>query len=522
MGQCVSTNSRRKDQKRILSLVRHMSLSNARMVSHIDLWEEYTTGESREVLGVGLNGAVVKIFSKRFSGLSYALKEIKTRSTSKSGPSESVLVGLVLNELEVCLQLDHLHIARVFEVYESTESVFLVTELCTGGELYAKLKSVSRFNEIETVFLVSQILKAVNYMHNLGIVHGDLKLENFIFYSPLANGSIFKSTLKLIDFGFSHLGPHAVRRPDGLICGSPQYMAPEKFLPRCSETTKADMWSVGIITFMCLTGKAPFPGSTMKEMHRYFEGSWSLKSGIRRNLDKFNISEDGIDFITKLLDRDVEGRMSAKDALAHRWMAGMELRRTNSRIKVVSELKKICELLIEFSKIGPLRRACFGLISMYGPPLLSLDSAPQFFDAVDTNNDGFIQLSELEELFAHNGYSTEEARKAFATTDMVGDGRINFSEFIAATDVFSTVKETASDGLPAAYRAITESVFSRLDVDNSGFISEDNLLDLFGRKGYQGARNAELIKEGDFVGNGKISLEEFVQLVHEGKERSFI
>ena len=520
MGQCAPPKQRnRRDPKRILSLVRHMrpghqSLSNARMISHIDLWQEYTTGDPREVLGVGINGPVYRIFSKRFSGLSYALKEIRTKASSKKGPSESILVGLVLNELEVCLQLDHFHIARVFEVYESPHSVFLVTELCTGGELYAKLKEVSRFNEIETIFLISQILKAVNYMHNLGIVHGDLKLENFLFYSPLAGGSIFKSALKLTDFGFSHLG---VQRPEGLVCGSPQYMAPEKFEVGTCESTKADMWSVGIITFMCLTGKAPFTGSTMKEMQQYFQGNANVKSTVGKILHKCSVSEDGIDFILRLLDKDVDARMSAKDALAHRWMAGMELRRTNSRIKVVSEMKKCCDLLCDFSNIGPLRRACFGLISMYGPPLMTMLSAPLLFDAVDTNNDGFIQLSELEDLFAGNGRTAEEARKVFLTADLVGDGRINFSEFIAATDVFlTTVNHPAADGLPRAYRAIIESVFSRLDVDNSGFISEENLYDLFGRKGYQGVRNADLIQEGDFRGDGSISLEEFIQLVHRG------
>ena len=513
MGQCLAAPAEiNKDAKRILSLVRHggSSLGNARMVSHIDLWEEFTLGGSEKiVLGEGLNGPVLKIFSKKDPNLCFALKEIRTvNAQNTGGPSNSVLVGLVLNELEVVLQLDHFHIARVYEVYESSASVFLITELCRGGELYTKLEQVKRFNEIETTFIVSQILKAVNYMHNLDIIHGDLKLENFLFSNKLEPGSsIFKSPLKLIDFGFSHLGSSARRA--NLLCGSPQYMAPEKGE---GETTKSDMWSVGVITFMLLTGKAPFKAAkSIEEMQRIFSANSSkISMGFRAGLEKFSISLDAIDFVARLVEFDPEKRMSARDALSHRWLAGMELRRTHSRLSVVSDLKQCIELLVEFSELGPLRRASIGLISMYGPPLMTLRSAPAVFDAIDTNNDGFIQFDELESVLAKS-----TAETVFNAVDLVGDGRINFSEFIAATDVYLTIKIT-TEKLPASYEAIIESVFRKLDVDNSGFISESNLLALFGRKGYKGTRTRDLIKEGDFVGDGVISLNEFFSLIHNG------
>jgi calcium-dependent protein kinase len=502
------------DTQRILSMVRHVrpqsqALGNARMVSHIDLWDEYCYGPEKQVLGEGLNGPVVKIFSRRDPNLSYALKEIKT-SSGGSGPSSSALMGLVLNELEVILQLDHYHIARVFEVYESSTSVFLVTELCTGGELYGKLEQVKKFNEIESIFLLSQILKAMNYMHSLEIIHGDLKLENFLFSNK---EGVLKSPLKLIDFGFSHRasGKNS-SSPKSLLCGSPLYMAPEKLMDR-SETTKSDMWSVGIIAFMLLTGKSPFKAvKNMNQMRDYFASEFNnISNLIRTSLDKvFSISADGVDFISKLLDTNPETRMSARDALGHKWLSGMQVRRTHSRMTVVDDLKNCSMLLIEFSRLGPLRRAAIGLIAMYAPPLVTLKAAPALFDAIDSNNDGFIQINELEV------FCPDQTLEIFNAVDLVGDGRINFSEFIAATDIFCTIKQ--SETLPIAYEAIIESIFRKLDVDNSGVISEHNLLSLFGNRGYKGARSRELIREGDFVGDGVISLDEFFALICHGKD----
>jgi calcium-dependent protein kinase len=517
MGNCVSGKSSvsGSDTKRILSMVRHVrpesqALGNARMISHIDLWDEYSFGTEKQVLGEGLNGPVVKIFSRRDPSLCYALKEIRTTTSSTTGPSSSALVGLVLNELEVILQLDHYHVARVFEVYESATSIFLVTELCSGGELYGRLHQVKRFNEIEAIFLISQILKAINYIHSLDIVHGDLKLENFLFSTK---DSVLRSPIKLIDFGFSHLGSNA----SSLLCGSPQYMAPEKLLSR-SETTKSDMWSIGVIAFMLLTGKSPFKTvKNMDQMRNYFtsESSPNITIQLRKSLETyFSISSDGADFIWKLLDINPDNRMSARAALSHKWLAGMEFRRTHSRLTVVDDLKICAELLKEFSSIGPLRRAAIGLISMYGPPLLTLKTAPALFDAIDTNNDGFIQLNELEVLF--NNPNT--AQDIFNAVDLVGDGRINFTEFIASTDVYLTIKQQERGDLPVAYEAIIESIFRKLDIDNSGFISENNLLCLFGNRGYKGAKSRDLIREGDFVGDGVISLDEFFTLISRGKD----
>lgn len=506
MGQCCSSSP--APDKSILSLVRGIrpsdqSLGNARVVRHIRLWDEYECRSPAEILGTGMNGPVKKIYSRRDPQLVYALKEIQTVASAK-GPSESTVQGLVLNELLVCLEIDHPNIARVFEVYETETSVFLVTELCSGGELYSKLKSVNRFNEIETSFLAAQILKAVNYMHTLDIVHGDLKLENFLF----SESSVFRSTLKLIDFGFSHLGAKPFRN---LICGSPQYMAPEKFLRR--ETTKSDMWSIGVIVFMLLTGKAPFPGKTIADLQKFFEQQ-DVTAHVRSGLEKFNISQDGLDFVLRLLDVDESTRMSARDALQHRWVSGMTIKRTSSRYAIQEEVTKCMDLITRFSHMGPMRRAALGLIALHGPPLRTVVSAAGVFEFIDANCDGFIQLSELEAVLNSTRPGTDSA-SVFESLDLMGDGRVNFSEFIAATEVFVTV---ASSDVPLTYKAIIESVFRALDVDNSGYISEANLFALFGRTGYKGTDNADLIKEGDFRGDGRISVDEFFNLIQHGPE----
>ena len=505
MGQCCSAHP--PPDKSILSLVRGIrpsdqSLGNARVVRHIRLWDEYMVNSPPEILGTGMNGPVKKIYSRRDPSLVYALKEVQTVAGAK-GPSESTIQGLVLNELLVCLEIDHPNIARVFEVYETDTSVFLVTELCAGGELYAKLKAVNRFNEIEASFLAAQILKAVNYMHTLDIVHGDLKLENFLF----SESSVFRSTLKLIDFGFSHLGAKPFRN---LICGSPQYMAPEKFDRR--ETTSSDMWSIGVIVFMLLTGKAPFPGKTIGDFETFFKESEGIRAHVQAGLDKYSISQDGVEFLTRLLEVREERRMTAREALQHRWVSGMAIRRTASRFAIQEEVTRCMDLVVKFSKMGPLRRAAMGLIALHGLQLRTVVSAGSVFEFIDANCDGFIQPAELEAVL--NLAQTDSAT-VFKSLDLMGDGRVNFSEFLAATEVLVTV---TSGELPSSYKAIIEQVFRSLDVDNSGSISEANLFALFGRTGYKGTQNAELIKEGDFIGDGKISLDEFIKLIQHGHD----
>ena len=416
------------------------------------------------VLGSGLNGDVVRIVSLRNSSMQYALKQIKKRSRSP----------YALREIELCLEIDHPHICKIFEVYESRDTVSLVMELCGAGDLYSHLKKEVRFNEITTILLTRQILKAVNYLHSIGIVHGDLKLENFVFARP--------HVLRLIDFGFAH--KKNLPGPSG---GSPLYRAPEPGV----STEQSDMWSVGVIVYMLLTGRVP--------------ETTGVVSDLRGNACKF---------VQACLDPNPSTRLTAAAACQHPWILSVDVRK-----QVPGEaLLQVADLLLEFSHLKPLRRACLGLVAMHTSSFgSSLAHVETIFALMDKNGDGFVRESELVEFLQENKGLIPERLRVFAEIDLTGDGRINFSEFMAATEVFFDAQHSdQSDWAQRCLPELVSAVFRKLDVDNSGFISEANLRSVFGSKGYMGSGAWALMKEGDFLGDGKISQQEFAMLVRGG------
>jgi calcium-dependent protein kinase len=505
MGACISFNP---EDPSILTIVKgtgQQALSRVRVINHTTLWDEYCTGEKPIILGSGMNGPVLKIFSKRNSELVYALKEIKKEVIAR--PSQTGTISqikrlhssMLLNELLIYLDVDHANIAKIYEVYESATSVFIVSELCEGGELFTYLKSVGKMNEFEAIYIVTQILRAVNYLHNLGVCHGDIKLENFVFMR--SKSGILNNPLKLIDFGFStrpNQSLPASFQPS--VFGSPLYASPEKIEGKSS--THSDVWSIGVIAYMLLTGFSPFRGKAFGEVKTCIEKS-SIPDLIR---NVKNLSIVGQNFLRECFQTDPLKRISAKEALGHPWISSSMASRYSKIPK--ESIIECLESMVEYSSLGPLRRACIGLVAMHGPPIDNLGLFEGIFNLIDSNSDGYIQISELEGML--QVYGIEGTGNVFNAIDVRRDGRINFSEFLAATQVFRVLQ---TPNLTPTYSALIESVFRKLDEDNSGFISEKNLNALFGRLGYQGSQVVDLIKEGDFLGDGVISLVEFFKLL---------
>lgn len=162
-------------------------------------------------LGTGYNGSVYLARSKT-TGEKFAVKPFKLYRLSKTQRRE------LRNEVEVTLTMDHPHVARLRDVFEDETQLRLVTECLEGGELFDRIMKVHRFSERDACDTTFQILLAVNYLHSKGIVHRDIKLENFLYDTKALNH------LKLIDFGFSRFAHSKKMR---LGYGTLAYMAPE-------------------------------------------------------------------------------------------------------------------------------------------------------------------------------------------------------------------------------------------------------------------------------------------------------
>ena len=209
----------------------------------------------------------------------------------------------ILNEINILKTLDHPNILKIFGFYSSKESYSLVTELCDGGELFNEIIDNGPFNENYSAYVMFQIFSAINYCHGMKIVHRDLKPENILIIARNENGL---PRVKVADFGTSKMFEKGVVQKK--LVGSTYYIAKH-------YDEKCDLWSCGVIMYILLSGRPPFPGDSDKEiMEKVALGKYDLEESPFDQL-----SNSGKDLIKKLLIKDPKKRITASEALTHPW-----------------------------------------------------------------------------------------------------------------------------------------------------------------------------------------------------------
>uniref|UniRef100_V9L516 Calcium/calmodulin-dependent protein kinase type 1B-like protein n=1 Tax=Callorhinchus milii TaxID=7868 RepID=V9L516_CALMI len=232
------------------------------------------------------------------------------------------------NEIAVLKKIKHENIVSLGDVYDSPSHLYLVMGLVTGGELFDRIIERGFYTEKDASNLISQILKAVNYLHGLGVVHRDLKPENLLYDTPFDDSKIIIS-----DFGLSKM------EGDGQMlstaCGTPGYVAPE-VLEQKAYGKAVDCWSIGIISYILLCGYPPFYDENDSELFKQI-----LKAEFEFDSPYWDdISESAKDFIRHLLERDPEKRHSCQQALEHPWIVGDTALDKNIHKSVSEQMKK--------------------------------------------------------------------------------------------------------------------------------------------------------------------------------------
>ena len=202
--------------------------------------------------------------------------------------------------------LDHPNILRVYDLYEDNNNFYIVTELCTGGELFDKIIQNGYLDERTAANVMKDILSAVGYCHKYKVIHRDLKPENILYQDDKTDDS----PLKIIDFGTSKQKYNGKELDD--VCGTPYYIAPEVLEGKYNE--KCDVWSIGVILYIMLCGYPPFNGSNDIEIAE------AVKEGKVEfcEEDWQHISHEAMNLINQLLTNNYEKRISAKKALQHK------------------------------------------------------------------------------------------------------------------------------------------------------------------------------------------------------------
>jgi calcium-dependent protein kinase len=413
----------------------------------------------------------------------YAVKSLHLAGITCSSKKE-----LLESEVEVFLHLDHPHVVRLYDVYEAETVLCLVMECMLGGELFDRVIERTRLTESDAAMAVWQMLLAINYLHSHGMVHRDLKLENFMYDRA---GS---DNLKLIDFGFSKVVHQNLNMSHCL--GTMAYVAPEVL--QGSYTSKCDLWSLGVITFILLAGYMPFKGSDEDQAKQIVKGDYHMLP------DRWkHISEQGKKFTKGLLCVRPKDRLNAETALQHQWI-------TQRRKGEGTQIEKpVADALRSFAKASKFRRCC---LEMMAWSLTSEESAKvmEDFRKLDANNQGTITLTELKEVLVHKYKITDdEALKVFQIMDTNCDEEIHYSDFLAA---MITTRINLHDDL-------LRRAFSKFDTDQSGYITPENLKEVLGDIA-KGSKVADLLAEADYLKDGRISYEEFVRFLKEHKEEA--
>ena len=217
---------------------------------------------------------------------------------------------MLKNEITILKDLDHPNIVKMYEFLEDEKRIYIVTEICKGGELFDEILSRSKFDERDASIVMRQLLYAINYCHKKKIVHRDLKPENMLLEQDRDLEKI-----KVVDFGTSLVFDESRNLDEKL--GTAYYIAPEVIKKKYNE--KCDLWSCGVIMYILLSGEPPFndPRADNEAIMKKVEGGkYDIKSGVWQS-----ISKEAKDLVKKLLTYDPADRIDAETALAHPWIA---------------------------------------------------------------------------------------------------------------------------------------------------------------------------------------------------------
>ncbi|XP_017284500.1 serine/threonine-protein kinase SIK2 isoform X2 [Kryptolebias marmoratus] len=246
-------------------------------------------------LGKG-NFAVVKLARHRITKTEVAIKIIDKTQL------DAVNLEKIYREVQIMKMLDHPHIIKLYQVMETKNMLYLVTEYAKNGEIFDYLAKHGRLSELEARRKFWQILSAVEYCHNRNIVHRDLKAENLLLDGHM--------NIKIADFGFGNFFQPG--EPLATWCGSPPYAAPEVFEGQQYEGPQLDIWSMGVVLYVLVCGALPFDGPTLPVLRqRVLEGRFRIP---------YFMTEDCEHLIRRMLVLDPSKRLSLAQIKEHKWM----------------------------------------------------------------------------------------------------------------------------------------------------------------------------------------------------------
>ena len=458
-------------------------------------------------IGEGSYGKIYKVKNKQ-SGDIRAMKQILK--------SKIPDINKFQNEIKILAMVDHPNIVRLFEVIEDDKYFNLFQELCTGGELSRKIQT-TQLKEKEIAKIFNEIMSAVAYCHEKGIVHRDLKLENILFASDSPD-----SPVKIIDFGFSvllgknnlnkdknnndngnNLKKFGFKRMKSKV-GTLYYISPEIIKGNYDE--KCDIWACGVILFILLCGYPPFTGSNDKEVYNIIT---QVKYDFNQPTWK-NVSKYAKDLIKNMLTL-AKNRYTAKQVLNSKWLE-IKLKDANEEnMNYYLDYKHIAK----YKTFNKFKQAILTFIASR----LNSDECKDIkniFYNIDEDKNGFITFEDYRKYIINEFNiddlieNEEEIKKGFQGMDVDYNNNIDYTEFLAANlDESIFLKE---EKLKEAFR--------HFDLNDTGAIKKEDLIKVLKLDDVEDKNKIvnAIIEENDFDKDGKINFNDFVKVMQSNNE----
>ena len=409
---------------------------------------------------------------------------------------------LIENEIDILKKLSHPNIVRIYEFYESLNNFYLINEYCDEGELYNYINK-STLNEQQLAVIFYQVFSGLSYLHENNILHRDLKPENILISKKevdLSSEEVY-FWIQIIDFGTAKIFEE--NKTEKSIVGSAYYIAPEVLKKDYNE--KCDTWSVGVILFMFLTGRPPFDGRNNEEI---------IKSIKTKKLDEQNPkllqrSPEVRDLVIGLLEKDMNKRLSAKEALNHPWFKKFNGRKLFENFKE-EDIQLYIDNLLNYTFHSKIQQLVIAFLVHNLPTTDSKRNILKLYRYFNLSGDCKLTKEELInglKKYKNKEEIDEKVDNLFSLLDSDNNGQIEYEEFLRA----------CIDKKEILTEEYLKYAFKFLDKENKGKLSVQEINNAFLGKGnedklFEIALTKD-ISEVDGDGDGIINFKEFKQLM---------